>query len=116
MNRSLILGPRDGWSLEPIASWLLREGRFLPNAVDLMTGLTAQLDAAGARIDRIRLTITTLHPQLLAWGVFWDRPLGARPWTAEHGVQFLDAYIGSPNQYVRDERQSFRRRLDAPRR
>ena len=83
MNRSLILGPRDGWSLEPIASWLLREGRFLPNAVDLMTGLTAQLDAAGARIDRIRLTITTLHPQLLAWGVFWDRPLGARPWTAD---------------------------------
>ena len=58
--------------------------------------------------------MTTLHPQLLAWGVFWDRHLGARPWSAEHGVQFLDAYIGSPNQYVRDERLSFRCRLDAP--
>ncbi len=114
MNRSLILGPRDGWSLEPIASWLLSKGRFLPSAVELMDGLAAQLDAAGAKIDRIRLTMTTLHPQLLAWGVFWDRPLGARPWSAEHGVQFLDAYIGSPNQYVRDERLTFRRRLDAP--
>ena len=114
MNRSLILGPRDGWSLEPIASWLLGEGRFLPSAVELMNGLMAQLDAAGAKIDRVRLTMTTLHPQLLAWGVFWDRPLGARPWSAEHGVQFLDAYVGSPNQYVRDERLSFRRRLDAP--
>jgi len=114
LNRSLILGPRDGWSLEPVASWLLGVGRFLPSAVDLMSGLAAELDAAGAKIDRIRLTMTTLHPQVLAWGVFWDRHLGARPWSAEHGMQFLDAYIGSPNQYVRDEKQSFRRRLDAP--
>ena len=64
LNRSLILGPRDGWSLEPIASWLLGEGRFLPTAVELMNGLMAELDAAGAKIDRVRLTITTLHPQL----------------------------------------------------
>ncbi len=27
-----------------------------------------RLDAAGASIDRIRLTTTTLHPQMLAWG------------------------------------------------
>ena len=114
MNQTPILGPTDGWSLQPVAAWLLRTGRFLPGAVELMTGLTEQLDAAGAKIDRIRLTTTTLHPQILAFGVFWDRGQGARPWTAEHGVQNADAYIGSPNQYVRDLRQSYRRRLDGP--
>ena len=114
MKRSLILGPTEGWSLESVAAWLLGEGRFLPSATELMTGLMAQLDAAGAKIDRVRLTMTTLHPQVLAWGVFWDRELGARPWSAEHGVQNADAYVGSPNQYVRDERKPFRRRLDVP--
>ena len=109
-----LFGPQQGWSLEPVADWLLTEGRHIQNAVALIAELTGHLDAAGASIDRIRLTTTTLHPQLLAWGVFWDRDQGARPWTAEHGVQNLDAYVGSPNQFVRDNRQSYRRRLDAP--
>jgi adenylate cyclase len=114
LSASPLLGPSDGWSLEPVAAWLLAKGRHLADPVELIEGLAAALDEAGAKIDRIRLTITTLHPQILAWGVFWDRGPGARPWTGEHGVQNADAYIGSPNQYVRDERRAFRRRLDGP--
>ena len=114
MDGSSLFGPREGWSLEPVAHWLMTEGRRRPDAVTLVTELTVRLDASGAPVDRIRLTTTTLHPQVLAWGVFWDRDQGARPWTAGHGVQNLDAYIGSPNQYVRDEKKAYRRRLDSP--
>ncbi len=109
-----LLGSSEGWSLEPIAAWLFREGRYVQDAVTLIAELAGQLDEAGASIDRIRLTMATLHPQIVAWGVFWDRGQGARPWSAEHGVQNADAYIGSPNQFVRDEKAAFRRRLDAP--
>lgn len=114
VSRESLLGPAQGWSLAPVAAWLLTEGRRLQSPVALMNGVAAQLDAAGASVDRIRLTTTTLHSQLVAWGVFWDRDVGARPWSGEHGVQNLDAYIGSPNQYVRDLNQPYRRRLDAP--
>lgn len=114
MKRRGFFGPEEGWSLEVVASWLLTEGRRIQNAVALANELAARLDAAGAAVDRVRLITTTLHPQLLAWGVFWDRGQGARPWTAEHGVQNLDSYIGSPNQFVRDNKQPYRRRLDGP--
>jgi adenylate cyclase len=107
-------GPNEGWALEPIAGWLLTEGRQVQGLPELVVQLTDRLDAAGATVDRIRLTSTTLHPQVLAWGVFWDRGQGARPWAGEHGVQNLDAYIGSPNQFVRDNKQAYRKRLDVP--
>lgn len=114
MSASPLFGPSEGWPLEPLAAWLLAEGRHLQSGVELIAALAERLDAAGGKIDRIRFTMTTLHPQLLAWGVFWDRELGARPWSAEHGIENADAYIGSPSQFVRDQRGTFRRRLDTP--
>ncbi len=113
-TRNSLLGPREGWSLEPVARWLLAEGRFVAEPAAFITGLMDRLDAAGACIDRVRITMITLHPQVLAWGIFWDRGQGARPWTGAHGVQNIDAYIGSPNQFVRDTGQPIRSRLDAP--
>src|SRR5687767_9592821 len=108
MQASPLFGPQAGWSLEPAARWLLTEGRTHEDPVTLVDGLMTELDQAGAGIDRLRLTMTTLHPQVLAWGIFWDRGQGARPWSAQHGVETADAYIGSPNQFVRDQRQSVR--------
>ena len=114
MAKADFFGSKEGWSLEPVAAWLLTDGRRMQNALALATELTRRLDAAGASVDRIRLTTTTLHPQLLAWGVFWDRGEGARPWQARHGVQNLDSYIGSPNQFVRDNKSAYRKRLGDP--
>ena len=55
-----LFGPRQGWSLEPVADWLLTEGRHIQNAVALIAELTRHLDAAGANIDRVRLTTTSM--------------------------------------------------------
>jgi adenylate cyclase len=114
VSQAEFFGSKEGWSLEPVAAWLLHDGRRIQSPIELATELTARLDAAGASVDRIRLTTTTLHPQLVAWGVFWDRGQVARPWTAQHGVQALDAYIGSPNQFVRDNKAAYRKRLGDP--
>lgn len=108
-----LFGPSEGWSLEPIASWLLTEGRLLLDPAALLTALMARLDAAGARIDRVRISSRTLHPQLVALGVLWTRANGAQQQNGPHGVQESDAYLGSPMQFVNQHKQMFRRRLDA---
>jgi adenylate cyclase len=107
-----LLGPDEGWSLAPVAAWLLGDGRFATDAIGFVDGLAASLDGAGARVDRLRLTTGTLHPQVLAWGAFWNRGAPAQAWNGEHGVLETDAYVGSPAQFVREQRRPFRRRLE----
>ena len=108
---SALLGPDEGWSLAPVAAWLLTEGRRLTEPIALLSGLAASLDAAGARVDRIRFTSGTLHPQLLAWGAFWNRGSGAQMWEGRHGILETQSYLGSPAQFVREQHKPFRRRL-----
>ncbi|MEO8543121.1 MAG: adenylate/guanylate cyclase domain-containing protein [Betaproteobacteria bacterium] len=100
MARQRLFGPSRGWPLEPVATWLLTEGRFIADPMTLTEQMMQQLDAVGARIDRLRITSATLHPQLAAVGLSWTRAEGAHFWAGEHGVQQSDAYIGSPIQQV----------------
>ena len=113
-TRTTLFGPNEGWSLEPIGAWLLTEGRTLSDPVVLVAELMRRIDAAGAQVDRIRVGSETLHPQLIAWSVLWNRKFGARVETVDNGLQMTDAYIGSPMQCVREENRPFRRRLDSP--
>jgi adenylate cyclase len=107
-----LLGPEEGWSLAPVAAWLYTEGRRLGEPIALINGLAAKLDEAGARVDRIRFTSGTLHPQLLAWGAFWNRGAPAQLWEGRHGILETDAYLGSPAQHVREKALPYRRRLE----
>ena len=66
LSRRGLLGPDEGWSLAPVAAWLAIEGRRITDPKALIEGLTARLDAAGARIDRLGVSTNTLHPQLVA--------------------------------------------------
>jgi adenylate cyclase len=89
------------------------EGRRITDPVALLETLAVRLNAAGARIERLGFTIRTIHPQLLAWGCYWSQREGARLFAGRHGTQNSDAYIGSPVQYVYEQQQPYRRRLDA---
>jgi adenylate cyclase len=113
LTRRGLLGPEEGWSLAPVAAWMMLEGRRIADPVALLGALAARLDAAGARLDRLAFTLGTIHPQILAWGCFWTRRKGAAEFSGWHGVEHSDAYIGSPVQYVRENKRPFRRRLDA---
>jgi len=113
LSRRGLLGPEEGWSLAPVAAWLVIEGRRLAEPAALLDGLAAQLDKAGARIDRLGLTCVTIHPQLRAWGCLWRRGAGAVPFSGQHGIESSDAFLGSPVQHVLERRSPFRRRLEA---
>ena len=108
----ILFGPSEGWSLVPIGVWLLTVGRKTRDPAQLVTELMARLDAAGARVDRVRISSRTLHPQLVALGVLWNRDGGAELSNPTHGVQESDAYLGSPMQFVADNEERFRKRLD----
>ena len=111
LTRLALLGPDKGWSLAPVGAWLMLEGRHITDPVQLLDALVTRLNAAGAHIDRFGFTMVTIHPQVLAWGCFWDRRHGSKPFSVRHGVQQSDAYIGSPGQFVREQKRLLRRRL-----
>jgi adenylate cyclase len=108
-----LLGPSDGWSLEPVARWLFSDGRRISDPVELIEGLAQQLDRAGAHVDRLAFMSRTLHPQLAAWSVYWTRPKGAWRESFEHVGRTTDAYIGSPVQFVQEHHRPLRRRVRA---
>jgi len=89
------------------------EVRHVTDPIALLDALGARLNAAGARIERLGFTIRTIHPQLLAWGCYWSRREGGRIFSGRHGTQNSDAYIGSPVQFVYEQKQPYRRRLGA---
>ena len=112
LTRDRQTGPSRGWSLESVATWLYTEGRFIADPMTMIEVLMERLDAAGARIDRLRISCGTLHPQLAAVGLSWTREDGARFWSGVHGVQQTDAYIGSPIQHVHQNATPLHRRID----
>jgi len=112
LSRRGLLGPDEGWSLAPVAAWLAIEGRRVMDPAELLKGLAARLDAAGAHVDRMTFSVATLHPQLVAWGCIWRRGEGATMFLGRHGAQNSDAYVGSPLQYVRENQRPLRRRLE----
>lgn len=99
-DRERLFGPARGWSLASVAIWLITDGRYIADPRLFTETLMARLDAVGARIDRLRISCSTLHPQLLAIGLSWTRAHGAQFWSGEHGVEQSEAYIGSPIQHV----------------
>jgi adenylate cyclase len=112
LSRRGLLGPEEGWTLAPVGAWLMIEGRHIGDPIALLDALAARLNAAGAGVERLGFTIRTIHPQLLAWGCYWSRQEGSRMFAGRHGTQNSDAYIGSPVQYVYEQRQAYRRRLE----
>jgi adenylate cyclase len=106
-----LLGPTDGWSLDPVARWLFRGGRRVDDPLELVEGLAQQLDRAGARVDRLAVISRTLHPQMAGWWVYWRRSTGGSRGSFEHAARASDAYIGSPVQFVQDHHEAFRWRV-----
>jgi len=111
LSRRGLLGPEEDWSLAPVGAWLMIEARLIPEPLALLEVLAARLNAAGANLSRLGFTIRTIHPQLLAWGCYWTQREGAQMFLGRHGTQNSDAFIGSPVQYVYENRQPFHRNL-----
>ncbi len=99
-------------SIDPIAEWLIGEGRLIGEARPLIDGFCRRLLAAGIPLWRLRAGQRLANPLLSAWGVIWTRDgSGDEEYVIARDTLGTSAYFGSPFQYVIKHRQSFRRRL-----
>ena len=100
-SREKLLGPSEGWSLAPIAEWLLTEGQRAHSAETLVAGLTERLLILGLPLDRLRVSVETLHPQLIAWSVSWFKETGTSIFLAPHSIGLRPDFKGSPIEHIR---------------
>lgn len=108
-------GGRDGgsgWSLETVVAWLAREGRKIAEPALFVEALGLELIDIGAPVMRLRVGCQTIHPQIAAWSVGWQRGTpGADEFRASHGITERDTYRGSPVEHLHKTGRPFRRRL-----
>jgi len=85
--------PSDAASL---SRWCLTTGFLAREPAALLSGFVAQARARGVPIDRLMVTLRTLHPQLSAVGWFWEE---GRDFTERQYRQVstgLEAFMASP--------------------
>ena len=97
---------------DPVALWLVREAHDLPDARSVIGELCQRLLATGFPLDRLFLSIRTLHPQVSTIGYRW-RPGESLPSETprEHGIDRQDVYLRSPIKAIHDGAPELRRRL-----
>ena len=105
--------PQNEWKSGPVIDWLLEEGRLLPDIGDTLTQLGERLLAAGVEVERLRLSMRTLHPLITAFSAIWEREASeVRQLRAAHGLETRTGYIGSPLEIIGKTGQPFRKKLD----
>ncbi|GJD96562.1 adenylate/guanylate cyclase domain-containing protein [Methylobacterium iners] len=79
-----------------LRDWLLSEGARLPQADDLLVGLSERLNELGVPVDRASTAIDTLHSEYSGVGRIWTRESGATTRLFPHGEASDAAYRESP--------------------
>ena len=100
------------WQSGPIIKWLLDEGRLLGDVDITVSQLGHKLQACGAPLWRLRLSMRTLHPLIAAFSSVWERD-AERTERIEtpHGLEGRSGYIGSPLEIINRTGTAFRKRL-----
>jgi adenylate cyclase len=94
-----------------IATWLVREGRFIADNTPLFEGFCRRL-AASIPLDRATLHLRALHPDYRGVARIWERgqPLVER--FMDHGIEKTPSYIESPVYAVAEAGRRLDWRLD----
>ena len=65
--------PAAASATDPIAAWLLAEGRYIPRTRDLIDALCHRLIVEGMPLWRVVLSIRTIHPRIRSTVYYWLR-------------------------------------------
>jgi adenylate cyclase len=97
---------------DPVA-WVLTEGHGAKSIGELLDKLAWRLVGDGVMLSRATLSVGTLHPQLLGFGLRWwrDRDLVEEIEIA-HSVSATADYLDSPMRPAMERGESVRYRLD----
>lgn len=95
-------------------TWILTEGHGAATTAELVDKLAWRLIGAGVPLSRATLSMGTLHPQLLGFGLRWwrDREL-LEEVQFEHGMSETADYLDSPMRPAMERGETARYRLES---
>ena len=107
--------PMPPWCANPLIGWLLTEAWDTADASPLLWSLVHRLNAAGMCLLRVRLTVRTLHPQVIGASFTWSRTTDeVEEFRPPHSILGTDAFLKSPYASLFEGAGAIRRRLDVP--
>lgn len=107
--------PSQPHYLNPLSEWLLSDGWNIVDSGDLLKALAQRMLDQGIDIWRMRLTLRTLHPQVIGVSFTWLRDReDVEIYEAPHAIVQTDQYRNSPFAAIFEGAGGVRRRLDIP--
>ncbi len=96
-----------------VAAWLLTEGYRAPSAALLFDELCWRLVGRGVPLSRAAISVSTLHPQIVALSMRWLRSRRiVQEYRVGHGISHTADYIDSPMRATIEHGKTVRYRLD----
>ena len=107
------------WALpryaNPLIDWLLSDGWNIVDSGMLLKALAIRMLAMGLDVWRMRMTLRTLHPQVIGISYTWVRGKGdVEIFEAPHSILQSNEYLNSPFAAIFEGAGGVRRRLDSP--
>lgn len=100
---------------DDIATWLLTDGHNLGANAELADQLAWRLLGAGVPLWRATISLSTLHPQYLGFGLRWMRDSEfVEEVRVGRGADRSPDYLESPMRAARERGETVRYRLDDP--
>lgn len=100
---------------DSLSTWLLTTGWEFEAVAELVEAFSRQLVTEGIPVIRLRLTLRTLHPQLVGVTYTWESGKeGIDRFEAPHSILATDDYRNSPYAAIFEGAGGMRRRLDVP--
>lgn len=100
---------------DALSSWLLTAGWELRTLSEFVAAFSERLVETGIPVTRLRLTLRTLHPQLVGVTYTWERGKEeVEKFEAPHSILASDEYLKSPYAAIFDGAGGMRQRLDIP--
>jgi len=100
---------------DSLSHWLLTAGWDFKAVSELVKAFSLRLVAQGVPVTRLRLTLRTLHPQLVGVTYTWERDKEeVDRFEAPHSILGTDEYRKSPYAAIFEGAGGMRQRLEGP--
>lgn len=94
-----------------IVAWLVSGARGARSPMDVLARLCADLVVGGVRLDRVRVFVQTLHPDIMGRAFSWRPGKEVEVFEAPTAILGSQTFIASPVTYVKANAAPLRRRL-----
>ena len=99
---------------DPVARWLIERSGERLSLSAIVGGLAERLLAAGLPLWRVTAGVLTIHPEVRARGVAWQRGRPAEESSRPHGIELTASYRDNPVAMIHQGAGALRRRLVGP--